>query len=805
MNVREELWQVREQRWFGPEATQAGMLIGGLGTGCFTVGNRGQLKDWELFHAPGKGNHLTQTFFAVRVQEEGRPPVAAALEGELVPPFEGSTGLGENAGIPRFSRVRMKGEYPFATVQLSDDRLPVQVELEAFNPFIPLDTERSGIPAGILRYRVKNTAPGPVSVSVAGSMGKFSLAEGPELMRGTYEERARAVEISARAEGRLHGLVYQGVGGLEQCSMALAVLDGENVSETLSWLSGGWFDGLQGFWDDFVSDGALEANPAYTQKDAKPGVPAVASLCSTATLAAGEEKDFTFLISWYFPERIASWNARIYRAKEGLENDPRPDFALPKTRVWYAEQFSGAWDAAKTVAEQFESLSRDTRRFHDALFGSTLPWYVIDAVSANLTVLRSPTCFRLADGTWMAWEGCFPTEGSCEGNCTHVWNYAQSCAFLFPELERSTRRVDFLTETDPDGRMYFRSYQTFGHSPSDEPPAADGQMGDIVRLYREWKLSPDDSFLRELWPAAKRALDFAFRFWDTDGDFVLDGSRHNTYDIQFQGSDSLTGSLFYAALAAGAEMAKAMGDEEAESRYRRALAEGSAAMDALLWNGVFYRQSCADVDEYRYQYGDGCLSDQVFGQLLAHIAGLGYVLPEAHVKSAVKAVFDRNFIRDFRTHTNLQRTYVLNGESGLALCTWKDGGRPKIPFPYSDEVWTGIEYQVASHLIYEGFVDEGLTIARSTRERQDGVRRNPWNEVECGNHYARSLASYGLLTALSGMRYDIPNHKLSLRPAVDLPFFRTFFCAGTCWGVYTRTVGEDGSAQESMEILGGSL
>ena len=146
-------------------------------------------------------------------------------------------------------------------------------------------------------------------------------------------------------------------------------------------------------------------------------------------------------------------------------------------------------------------------------------------------------------------------------------------------------------------------------------------------------------------------------------------------------------------------------------------------------------QQIDDIDEYRYQYGAGCLADQVLGQLLAHVAGLGYILPEAHVKSAVKAIFKNNFKTDFSDHAHVQRAYVLNDEKGLLLCSWPNGSRPKLPFIYSDEVWTGIEYQVAAHCIYEGLVDEGLTIVKAVRERHDGFKRNPWNEVECGHHY----------------------------------------------------------------------
>jgi len=336
------------------------------------------------------------------------------------------------------------------------------------------------------------------------------------------------------------------------------------------------------------------------------------------------------------------------------------------------------------------------------------------------------------------------------------------------------RKVEFNLETDDDGKMAFRTMRVFGDKKWEMIPAADGQLGSIVRLYREWKMTGDDEFLKSVWNKAVKALDFAFQYWDTDKDFVLDGKQHTTYDIEFYGPNSLTNSIFFAALKAGACMAEFMKDTARAERYKEALQKGSKRMDELLWNGEYYIQKIDDVNRYRYQYGEGCLSDQLFGQLLAHVAGLGYVLPQEHVKKAIKSVFIYNFRSNFKHHHNVQRTYVLNDEKGLLVCSWPKGGRPKIPFVYCDEVWTGIEYQVASHLIYEGFVEEGLTIVKAIRERHDGYKRNPWNEVECGHHYVRSMASWALLLALSGFEYDMVEKRISFDPVINKENFSTF-------------------------------
>jgi hypothetical protein len=380
-----------------------------------------------------------------------------------------------------------------------------------------------------------------------------------------------------------------------------------------------------------------------------------------------------------------------------------------------------------------------------------------------------------------------------------VWNYAQTAAFLFPELERSMRTVEFALETNEEGWMQFRSNRLFGGKPWNFLPAVDGQLGSIIRLYREWKFSGDDAFLAELWPNAAHALEFAFTHWDTDGDLVLDGRQHNTYDIEFYGPNPLSGSLFYAALRAGVEMAEHLGETERAERFRDAAIVGAEKLDELLWNGEYYIQLLDDVDFEPNQHGIGCLSDQLLGQLVAHVTGLGYVLPPDHVKQAIASVHRYNFRQNLRGQRNFLRTYALEDEGGLLLCSWPHGGRPRRPFFFSDEVWTGIEYQVAAHLIYEGLVDEGLEIVRAVRARHDGRKRSPWNEAECGNHYARSLSSWALLLAYSGFRYDATRQSIAFAPVVDSDF-RCFFSTGSGWGVFSMD-----SGGIRIELLHGTL
>jgi non-lysosomal glucosylceramidase len=429
--------------------------------------------------------------------------------------------------------------------------------------------------------------------------------------------------------------------------------------------------------------------------------------------------------------------------------------------------------------------------------------------------VRSNTCFWLEDGRFYGWEGCFDNAGCCAGSCTHVWSYAYTIDYLFQSLEREMRRIEFEIETEADGFMNFRNYtsmdELFLWSGETKPEAAvDGQMGSVLRVYREWQLSADRNWLAALWPGVKRAMAYASAHWDTDQDGVPDGKQHNTYDIEFYGPNPLTGIYYLAALRAVEQMAHVMGDPPLAQRCRAAFDKGRQRLDDRLWNGDYFRQQIDDIDAHPYQHGDGCLSDQLLGQVHALLLGLGDLLPREHLHRAVKAVYDHNFRADFSDHMNCQRTYVLNDEAGLLMCTWPHGGRPRFPFPYSDEVWTGVEYHVAAHLIAEGWVTEGLRLVQAVRDRHDGLRRNPWDEVECGHHYARSMSSWMLLLAASGFHCDLSENSMSFAPVAALSTeadrFSTFWSNGVAWGTFTRRKDEtSGIWQSDLQVLDGDV
>ena len=799
-------------RTLDKNATAARFLLGGIGTGNISLDQNARLCDFELFNKPNKGFRSPYTFFTVRTESPAGDMHIKALESQIPPPYVSSHGghAWEVGGLPRFRHSEMVGNYPFVNFTLTDQGMPIEVGIEAFTPMIPLATDDSSLPVAVLRYSIKNTTNEALKVSVAGSMSNLcELAHNDIWTKPTYYQKSVNKFVETANSRGIHFLPGEGrtEADLDYFEMALLTTEEEGISYLDEWNEGAWWDGIQDFWNDFSEDGELTPNRPLDligNTLHKSQIP-MASLCVKKEIPAHTEEIFAFIISWYRPNRLKSWGQTVACCASGCCDE------LPTIRNYYAK-FGNPLASANYLIDNLPRLEEQSRTFVKALSSGTLPDYVVDAVSANITVIRSTTCFRVEDGTFFAWEGCFDFEGCCAGSCTHVWNYTQTMAFLYPELERSMRKTEFLTETKEDGFQYFRAQQYLKHEVEqshvdDALPkcAADGQLGTVIRLYRDWKLCGDDHFLKEMWPKAKLALEYAFAHWDSNIDGVIDEEAHNTYDIEFYGASSMLNSIYYAALRAGEEICKYLGDLLSAEKYGKIAKAGAEKLDELTFDGEYYIQVLENVNKYKYQYGIGCLSDQLLGQQLAHVNGLGHILKKEHVKSAIHSIYKYNFKEDLSDHENVQRVYALNEEGGLLLCSWPKGERPEIPFVYSDEVWTGIEYQVASHLIYEGFVEEGLKIVETCRARHNGIGRNPWDEVECGHHYARSLASYAVLLALTGFHCDAVDKVLTFQPKIHPENFRSFFCCADGWGIYHQIQEADGSYTRKIETLFGDL
>jgi uncharacterized protein (DUF608 family) len=492
--------------------------------------------------------------------------------------------------------------------------------------------------------------------------------------------------------------------------------------------------------------------------------------------------------------------------------DPDPDACcdgdaapeIPLTYApWYTTRFPNVQEVARHWRENYVALRGRSELFRDTFYDSTLPAEVLEAVAANLTILKSPTILRQHDGRIWCFEGCSDSSGCCAGSCTHVWNYAQAICHLFPSLERGLRQTEYHESQDEQGRQAFRANLPIAEG-GGAFDASDGQLGGIMKAHREWRISGDDRWLAAYWPLVRRSLDYMITKYDPRRTGLLEERHHNTYDIDYYGPDGHCGSFYLGALAAAIRMGEAAGDDV--DGYRELLAKGRVRMMSELFNGEYfiqfvqkdgltepftpvdprgqsaaYRSVAETVNREgpKYQYGTGCLSDGVLGLWMAAVCGIDdQIIDSRQVRSHLLAVHKHNLKHDLSAHANPQRpTFAMGDDGGLLLCTWPRGGKPLLPFVYSDEVWTGIEYQVAAHLCLLGCVEQGLEIVRACRRRHDGVRRNPFNEYECGHWYARALSSYALLQGLTGVRYDAVTRTLYVRSQVG--DFRGFLATAT--------------------------
>ena len=949
----------------GANLNRIAFPIGGMGTGMYCLEGYGAISTMSVRHKMEFFNEPT-CFAAVCVLgDKPEQNIARVIEGPI-PDWKyfgqaetGNGATGRTYGFPRFRECSFQARFPFATVRLSDEAVPVSVEITGWSPFTPPDADASSLPAGALEYRVKNTSDkaqrAVFSFNTRNFMGNNNSGSIGPVMGGF--------------------VLFAGAGADREQSGAFAVcVDEPGAQVDHCWFRGGWWDPLTLAWNN-VAEGRAVANPPVANN--APG----ASLAVPFELKPGEERTIRLNTCWYVPGSSLKFGkqpgvagAAAFRQSpskgaaagqqpikgllgKGLVNtfDPEGDdsvgtltspefspdkrylhflvgggafegktcvsllvdgkevrsatgkgvealewatfdlagFAGKKARVQIIDRATGGWghisadqfilsdepidalkqgannsgvtdegrvtvladfegkdygawiadppaakadtcaggscaptDQAPTTyvpwyATQFKSiqavvdywrahsaeLRRRSEQFRDAFYDTTLPPEAVEAVAANLTILKSPTMLRQHDGRLWCWEGCGDGGGCCAGSCAHVWNYAQAVCHLFPALERGMRQTSFFEGQDEKGRQAFRVNLpiTPGGGSFD---ASDGHLGEIMKAHREWRVSGDAAWLAKFWPKVRTAMEYAIRTWDPRETGLLEESHHNTYDINYFGPDGHCGSFYLGALAAAIRMGEAEGADV--TRYRTLLAKGRQRMENELFNGEYfiqivrkeglvqnfsplnpeeqseaYRETAKKVNEQgpKYQYGTGCLSDGVLGLWMARVCGIEEDLVEPKmVRSHLQAVYKYNLKRDLSAHANPQRpSYAMGNDGGLLLCSWPNGGKPLLPFVYSDEVWTGIEYQVAAHLIMLGEAEKGLEIVRVCRKRYDGVRRNPFNEYECGHWYARALSSYALLEALSGVRYDAADKALHLRAGAPAAS-RSFLCTDTGFG-----------------------
>lgn len=783
--------------------------IGGIGAGMICMEGTGVISHVsvrnrpEIFNEPGM-------FAAIHVK--GVKNGGKLLEGP-VPDWkkfglkDAGNGLGgSTTGLPHFRHASFLSRFPFATLDLHDEDLPLKIKITGWSPFIPSDENNSGMPVGAIEYLFTNTGSAAIDAIFSFNAKNFLRID-----------KGRNAITSIQ-----NGFVLSEAGTNDKplrSDFAIYTNDNNTVVNHC-WFRGGWWDPITMAWNA-VKDGKAET-VAPVDKDA-PG----ASLYVPFKLAAGKEKTIRLMMAWYTPDTEYAYG-NVGTPKTGCDpssgccNSPS-DLSLDKYdhdfdgkyfKPWYSNRFSNINEVAGYWKQHYDELKKNSTLFKNAFYSSTLPPEVVEAVAANLTILKSPTVMRQYDGRLWNFEGCADNTGCCHGSCTHVWNYAQAIPHLFPSLERSLRHTEFCESQNTDGHQNFRSTLPIKPATHEFHSAADGQLGGIMKVYREWRISGDNDWLRKMYPMVKSSMDYCIKTWDPRHKGVIEEPHHNTYDIEFWGPDGMHSSFYIGALTAFAAMGKYLGKDV--SLYEKLALDGKKIMETELYDGEYFIQKIQvdglnaknpatgqsfggeyskeakdllDKEGPKYQYGKGCLSDGVLGAWIGRMCGLDDVIDKEKIKSHLIAVHKYNLKKDLSEHANPQRpSFALGNEGGLLLCSWPKGGKLSLPFVYSDEVWTGIEHQVASHLMLMGKVKEGLDIVRASRDRYDGRIRNPFNEYECGHWYARALSSYGYLQALTGVRYDAVDKTLYIDSKIG--DFTSFLSTETGFGTVSLKAGQ---------------
>jgi non-lysosomal glucosylceramidase len=815
----------------GNKTREISFPLGGIGTGSVGLAGNGRLIDWEIFNHPNKGSVNGFTHLAVKAESNGKVLDARALQGDMAPPYTGSYsnthfssyGFGPNRetliGMPHFREAKFEAQFPFGSVRFGGEKFPGQAGLQAFSPFIPLNDLDSTLPVAFFEVEFANDQDIPIRYSAC-----FSLCN--PLPKG------KTVNTYHQADG-LHMLHMTSPGMSADESgfgdMTLAT-DAADVSYQEYWYRGAWFDNLGIFWRDFTTFGPLK-NRQYEQTGVgnteNPYFNAdVGSLCASTLVDPGCKGKVRFTLAWNFPNYTNTWNPQkgtdCCSGGQGCCDEP-----VNSWKNYYATLFDDSLASTLYAFRNWQRLEDDSRLFAEALHGSSLPVAALDAVTANLATLKSPTCLRLTDGSFYGFEGCHCDQGCCEGSCTHVWNYAYALPYLFPALERSMHDLDFQYNSGSNGGMTFRLQLPVGRKRSSFRACADGQFGNVIKAYRDWKICGDDVWLRKNWLTIKRSIDYAWHpentdRWDPGKTGVLTGRQHHTLDMELFGANSWLSGFYLAALKAGAEMAEAMQEPDRAREYRTIFNKGKAWVDRELFNGAYYMQKIDlkdknlldpyandphvftsywndESNELKYQIGNGCAIDQVVAQWHANLCGLGEIFDPEQTRSALRSIYHHNYKRNMRDFFNPCRIFATQDEGGVTICEWPDlDEKPRVPITYAEECMNGFEYQAAIHMIQSGMVDEGMEIIAAIRHRYDGERRNPWNEFECGSNYARSMASYALLPAFSGFACDMTRGYLAFAPLVD--DFSGFWSLASGWGLFKQS-----GSGASLSVLYGKL
>jgi hypothetical protein len=820
------------------EAPAIAMPLGGIGTGSVAVSSDGSLRQWQLRGHGAHRAHVPGFLLALRAIEADHPvsstirllqtpPASDPRPGSLTSDAEVPEELHDRSRrLPLFASGSFRTAYPVAELDLADPDVGLAVRWQAFTPFVPLDVEASSWPVVLWELELTNPDERPVhgwlgiaaqnqigwdgvspirgveNAGYGGNVNRAELADGVTTL--TFENPSLAPD-DPRAGQVAIGTDASGAQLLSQYI---------HDEEFLTFLEGRYvLDHLAGAEVPERAAGPSWPGVIGASGPSGPGRTWNGGIAVPFRLDPRERVTVRFALTWRFPNRYADF------PQFGRDFGP--------SRLWlgnhYATVHRDAADIARRAFAAWDRLAAGTARWLSTMLDNDLPAAWREHIAAIPSALRTPVVFRDEDGHVYGFEGLQGAStgnwsdngGSCPLNCTHVWNYEQAMAQLFPTLERDMRDTEFDVMQAPDGSLPHRVIvPRWIRQPWDEPiggpveAALDGMLGLPLKTLREVRRGWPLDQLRRRWPAVTRLMDHVLTTWG-DAAGLPHGPQPSTFDVPVHGANPYIAGLWLCALRATEELARLVDDEGWRHRCRDLFVRGSEAGDRIMFDGSFFRQVLGPDDPVANSWGGGILSDQLVGQWWAHQLELGPLWPEDHVRSALEAIIRHNLRDEMGHHARGQRAFAADDEPGLINCTWPAGGRPAHPIAYCDEVWTGVEYQVAAHCLMEGMDAHATAVLDRLFARYDGRRRNPYNHIECGDHYVRALAGFSLLDATTGLRWNAASGTLTLPDGAR--HGRLPFVASEGWGVVAhdedrlRLRVDGGALRVARVVVGGRV
>lgn len=763
--------------------------VGGIGTGCIQYDGDATPRFWQIF------NNMTHdvidnSFMAIRIKTP---------EGVTMRTLQ-CKAVGEIQGM---KSVRVRGEFPFIDYIFEDD-LPVEVTLRIYNPFIPLNQKDSGIPAAFYQVTVESQVDYPIEVDLLASQQNavgFSRVREKEITEDeSFAQRYQICLNRELVDGNKSDLYGGNVNKIVQSEKALSLIMesdempteehygqmalmilGKNTKSSYT----AQYKNRDQMVEKFKKTGELD-NKTKSNKSPK-GMTHSGALSTKIELKPKSSKTIKLALAWYFPNGM---NGGVAKKWDAWGNGR-----------WIGEgnQYANHWaninELSEYIVENNQRLYSQSKQFQRSFYQSNLPLWLLDRLANQLSILKSRTIFHDKSGYVGLWEGAGAADGSCAGNCNHVWHYAQAHARLFPDFAKNNRESSY-GYIKEDGQLPYRH-------PAGSP-AFDGQCGEIIATYREHLISSDQNWLQSQYPAMKKAMEYLIQTWDNDRDGWLSGSMHTTYDCSMSGNPSFLASLYLTALRASAQMAKICQDAESEKQWSEIAQKAHERQNKELWNGEYFIQ-IPDTLSPANDYANGCHTDQLLGQWWANQLGLGELYDSDKIESATNAILDHNFQATLKYHKQAPRSFTLVDEPGLIVTTWKDGERPKGAPGYSDEAWASHEYNLAAMLIEQNQIDDALAVLYAGYKRYDGKLRegftdawgnfgftgNPFGDDECGQFYSRSLCNWSVLLAMQGFQYNGSEAQLKFSPKWKPENHTSFFTTAQGWGNFSQREGQN--------------